>query len=235
MNALDNLNEAIMYMEHHLSEELNYDNIAAIANCPAYYFQKLFLYMTSMTIHEYIRLRRLSLAAVDLQKNNAKVIDVAFKYGYSSPTAFHRAFKNFHGIAPSLVKKKNATFRSYPPLKFSMTRQGGQELHVQIVNKEAFRILGIPCPLDRKLEKNFENIPTMWDKAVQDGKLSDLTSLMNSSPQGLLGVSLHHEEEWNYFIAVSSTRNKAPYEAYDIPACTWAIFLAVEQTNRYRI
>lgn len=224
MNWVNRLNKAICYIEQHLTEKLNYEKIADIAGCPIYYFQKLFLYMSNITLNEYIRLRRLSLAAVELQKTNAKVIDVALKYGYNSPTAFNRAFKQFHGVAPSAVKQGNTAFNSYPPLKFSMYMRGGEKLNFRIEDKKAFRILGMSFPLNKDLEKNFQNVPDMWNKAVEDGKLHELTLMNDITPIGLLGATIHHTKEWRYFIAVSSTITNSDYEEYNVPACLWAVF-----------
>ena len=78
------MNQSIEYIEEHITEELDYEKIAEVAGCPSYYFQQMFLYLTDMTLREYIRRRRLSLAAVDLQKDSGRVIDVAVKYRYES-------------------------------------------------------------------------------------------------------------------------------------------------------
>lgn len=224
MDWVENLNAVIDYIEQHLREDLKYEELAKLANCPSSYFQKLFLYMTNISLSEYIRFRRLSLAAVELQKENVKIIDISLAYGYDSPTAFNRAFKKFHGFAPSSVKKENAVLCSYPPIKFSVSVQGGRALNFRIENKEAFRILGITCPLDTCLEENFKRIPGMWDKALEQGELTRLVSMMNGHLIGLLGVSIHHTENWKYLIAINSTIENDAYEEYYIPASTWAIF-----------
>ena len=118
MDWIKRLNQAIDFIEKNLDGELDYEDVAGIAGCPSYYFQQMFLYMTDMTLREYIRRRRLSLSAVELQKGNGKVTDIAMKYGYESPTAFTRAFKNFHGITPSAVKTEPVSFQIYPPIFF---------------------------------------------------------------------------------------------------------------------
>lgn len=89
------------YIEEHLTEEIDYEQAAKLACCSTYHFQRMFAYMANLPLSEYIRRRRMSLAAVDLQNGDNKIIDVALKYGYNSPTAFNRAFQNIHGIAPS--------------------------------------------------------------------------------------------------------------------------------------
>lgn len=97
-------------------------------------------------------------------------------------------------------------------------------MNFKIETKEAFRIVGKSCPLSKVLEENFARIPYEWDTALENGTLSKLYELMNDKPEGLLGVSVHNEKEWKYFIAVSSAENSDSFEQYDIPVATWAIF-----------
>lgn len=224
MDWIDSLNKALDMIENHLTDEIDYDELSAITQCPIYYFQKIFLYMSGLSLNEYIRLRKLSLAAVDLQKNNVRVIDAALKYGYNSPTAFNRAFKKFHGIAPSLVKNGNPSIKSYPPLRFSLAKHGGCELKLRIEHKPAFRLLGLSCPLDKCLENNFKSIPNEWDKAVESGKLMELMQMNDLEPKGVLGVSDHHSPEWKYMIAAASSQSHSDFEACVIPEGMWAVF-----------
>ncbi|MGF3194913.1 helix-turn-helix transcriptional regulator [Facklamia sp. P13055] len=104
MKWLENLSNAIAYIEDNLEEEISYDEVVRIACCSTYYFQRIFSYVTGISLSEYIRRRRMTQAAFELQRTNQKVIDVALKYGYSSPTAFNRAFQSVHGIAPFVAK-----------------------------------------------------------------------------------------------------------------------------------
>lgn len=231
MEWIERLNCAIEYIENHLEEKIDYEKLAEIAACPAYHFQRMFFYMTNISVSEYVRRRRMSLAAVDLQDKQAKIIDIALKYGYDSPTAFNRAFQSIHGIAPSLAKKESTMLKSYPAIKFSVSIQGMEEINFKIENKKSFQILGKSCPLSKVLEENFAAIPHEWDTALEDGTLSELYSFMNQQPKGLLGVSIHNEREWRYFIAVSSTEKNKHFENYEIPAATWAIFSG-RGTNR---
>lgn len=224
MEWIERLNCAIEYIEEHLQEKIDYEKLAQIANCPVYHFQRMFFYMTNISVSEYVRRRRMSLAAVDLQDKQSKIIDIALKYGYDSPTAFNRAFQSIHGIAPSLAKKEKTILKSYPAIKFSISVQGMEEMNFKIENKKALRILGKSCPLSRVLEENFATIPHEWDEALENGTLKKLYTLMNEQPNGLLGVSVHNDEEWKYFIAVSSTEEDMQFEEYEIPAATWAVF-----------
>lgn len=231
MEWIERLNHAIDYIEEHLTEEIEYEQLGRIACCSAYHFQRMFTYMAGVPLSEYIRRRKMSLAAVDLQGGDAKIIDVAAKYGYSSPTAFNRAFQSVHGIAPSAVKSEGVSVKSFPPLVFKITVKGVEEMNYRIETKDAFRVIGVSQPLHRELEKNFAVVPTMWQTAATDGTVQKLAALMNAEPMGLLGVSACGEEEdWKYFIAVSSTKPAGEFEEYTVPAATWAVF-AGEGTN----
>lgn len=181
--------------------------------------------MAGVTLAEYIRRRKMSLAAVDLQGKNEKIMDVAAKYGYSSPTAFNRAFQSIHGIAPSAVKEDGAAVKSFPPITFSIAVKGAEEMNYRIETKEAFRIVGVSAPLRKELEQNFTVVPQMWQEAAGNGTIEKLAGMMDAPPAGLLGVSACHDaEQWKYWIAVSSTKDCGEFEEYTVPACTWAIF-----------
>ena len=225
MEWVERLNQSINYMEEHLTSEIDYERLGQIACCSAYHYQRMFAYMAGVTLAEYIRRRKMSLAAVDLQGKNEKIMDVAAKYGYSSPTAFNRAFQSIHGIAPSAVKGDGAAVKSFPPMTFSIAVKGAEEMNYRIETKEAFRIVGVSAPLRKELEQNFTVVPQMWQEAAGNGTIEKLAGMVDAPPAGLLGVSAcHDEEQWKYFIAVSSTKDCGEFEEYTVPACTWAIF-----------
>ncbi len=233
MEWIERLNGAINYIEEHLGEEINLNEASKIACCSKYHFQRMFAYMADIPLSEYMRRRRMSLAAVDLQSGDNKVIDVALKYGYDSPTAFNRAFKNIHGIAPSQAKEKGVVLKAFPPISFRITIKGDSEMNYRIEKKEAFRIVGVSSPLEKEIEKNFEIVPTMWANAASSGMIAQLAMMMDSELKGLLGVSSCNEaEDWKYYIAVASTKSLPDgIEEYIIPSATWAIFTG-EGTNQ---
>lgn len=225
MEWIERLNQSMNYIEEHLTDEISYEQLGRIACCSAYHFQRMFTYMAGMTLSEYIRRRKMSLAAVDLQGGDAKVIDIAEKYGYHSPTAFNRAFQGVHGIAPSSVKNEGVSVKSFPPITFKITVKGAVEMNYRIESKEAFRIVGISAPLQGEIEKNFMIVPKMWQDAAANGTIQTLAGMMDTPLRGLLGVSAcNDEEEWKYFIAVASTKEKGQFEEYTIPPSTWAVF-----------
>ena len=225
MEWIERLNDAVGYIEEHLTEEIDYERLGKIACCSSYHFQRMFTYMAGVPLSEYIRRRRMSLAAVDLQSTGIKIIDVAGKYGYNSPTAFNMAFQSVHGIAPSAVKNEGVSVKSFPPVSFKLIVKGVEEMNYRIETKDAFRIVGVSVPLEKDIEKNFAVIPRKWQETAVNGTLQKLTGLMDTQPMGVLGVSTCNDTEpWRYYIAVASSQTDRDLEEYTVPAATWAVF-----------
>lgn len=114
MDWLDRMNGAMDFIETHLDERINYEEVAKTACCSAYHFQRMFAFITDVPLSEYIRRRRLTIAAFELQCSDVKVIDVALKYGYESPEAFSRAFKALHGVMPTLARSNGMALKAFP-------------------------------------------------------------------------------------------------------------------------
>lgn len=224
MDWITGLNETMDYIESHLTGEIDYWQLARLACCSAYHYQRMFAYMAGVSLGEYIRRRRMSVAAVDLQ-NGEKVLDVALKYGYQSPTAFNRAFQSVHGLPPSAVREAGAAVKAFPPLRFTITIKGVEEMEYRIEKREAFRIVGVSIPIDRDMEKNFNTVPLFWNKTASEGTLEKLAGMMDTQPMGILGVcACSDTAEWRYWIAAASTKQAASLEECTVPAATWAIF-----------
>ena len=122
MNGLsEGIAEAIAYIEAHLTDQIDVRVVADKAHLSVFYFQKIFGALCGVTVGEYIRNRRLSLAAQELSTQDVKVIDVALKYGYDSPDSFARAFARFHGVSPSSARETGCCLSFYAPLKIKLT------------------------------------------------------------------------------------------------------------------
>ncbi len=226
MDWIERLNSAINYIEENITEEIDFEAISKITLCSSYHFQRIFAYMADIPLSEYIRRRKMSRAAIDLQDGKSKVIDISLKYGYDSPTAFNRAFQRVHGIAPSEVRGSGHSLKAYPPISFKISIKGDSAMDYRIEKKGAFRIVGISAPLEKEIEKNFEVVPAMWGQAAQNGTIEKLATLMDGDLKGLLGVSSCNEEaDWKYYIAVASNQVvDMGMEECVIPEATWAIF-----------
>ena len=161
MNLTDGIAEALAYIEEHLDGELDVSEAAARAYLSEFYFQRIFGALCGITVGEYIRGRRLTLAARELAASDARVIDVALKYGWSSPDSFARAFARFHGVSPSAAKA-GAALRSLAPLKIKLTLEGGNMTDYRIVHKEAFSLVGTGRRFSA--ETSYAEIPKFWDE-----------------------------------------------------------------------
>ena len=112
------LNKMIQYIEDNLTEEIDYKKLAQIVGVSEYSLQRIFIFLTNISISEYIRKRRLSRAFEELKTSDIKIIDLAIKYQYDSSISFSRAFKNMFGITPNECKKSNPNYKLFPIIKF---------------------------------------------------------------------------------------------------------------------
>ncbi len=226
MEWIDRMNDAMAYIEAHMTEEIEYEKLGRIAGCSAYHFQRMFNYMANIPLAEYIRRRKMSLAAADILGGKEKIVDIALKYGYSSPTAFNRAFQSIHKAAPSQVRKNGLPVRSYPPISFKIVIKGVTEMEYRIEEKKEFSVVGFRWPLMKKLEENFQMVPKMWESFAADGSRERLMALMDSRPEGVLGISIcMPQQEWSYMIGTASSQKpKEGMEKMQIPERTWAVF-----------
>lgn len=225
MEWTERLNQSIRYIEDHLTDDdLPCEQLGRIACCSAYHYQRMFSYIAGIPLSEYIRRRKMSLAAVDLLEGE-RVVDTALKYGYQSPTAFNRAFQSVHGFPPSAVRDPGTTIKSFPPLTIKLVLKGAEEMNYRIETKEAFRIVGLSAPIPQELEQSFAAVPQLWQKAAETELVPRLLNLMDGQPMGILGVcACGDQEDWRYFIAAASGKEAAGLEEYTVPASTWAIF-----------
>lgn len=226
MDWLKNLNNAIDYIENNLDKEISYEEAARIACCSTYYFQRMFSYVAGISLSEYIRRRRMSQAAFELQRTDKTVLEVALKYGYTSPTSFNRAFQRVHGINPITAKKKGITLNAYPAIQFSVKITGGSAMAYHIADKEAIRIVGIRTRLTENIEENQINIPIFWKDTLQSKRFMDICELSNRNPNGILGISVYQDPENIFYYIAAATTKEIPIGMYEceIPAATWVIF-----------
>ncbi len=173
MDSFNAINTALDYAESKLTEDIEMEAIAKLVGCSPYNFQRMFSFLTNTSFAEYIRNRRLSLAAVDLQQGGSHVSDVACKYGYSSPTAFTRAFAAFHGITPQQAKQQKTILKVYPRITFSLSIQGGRQLAYRIETLPAFAVCGIEH-LAPMTEQGFASPAAFWQQSFQNGSIQTL-------------------------------------------------------------
>ena len=165
---IEGIQNAISYIEENITEDLNIENIAACSYVSAFHFQRIFSVLCGITVGEYIRNRRLTLAAQELSRENDKVINIGLKYGYDSPDSFARAFSRFHGVSPSAATKKGARLRAYAPLHIKISMEGGTMLEYKIAEKAAFTVMGKAKKFNT--DTSYDEIPRFWQEHMKSGE-----------------------------------------------------------------
>lgn len=229
MDWLEHMNAAIEYIEMHLADEISYDRAARIACCSTYHFQRMFSYITGVPLSEYIRRRRLTLAAFELQAGNSKVIDVALKYGYESPEAFSRAFKKLHGVMPVAAHNIGVSLKAYPKMTFSITIKGDIEMKYRITQREAFRVFGVYTDVSTNQEIAFEQVPQFFRKCDEDLVPDEMNELLGRFKDNHTISALydHSESSFKYMICQFLPKGLSvpdKFTVLDVPAATWAVF-----------
>ena len=184
MEWIDRMNAAMDYLEAHLTDKIDVSELARIACCSSFHFQRMFSYMAGVPLGEYVRRRRMTRAAEDLC-NGARVTDVAARYGYDSPTAFNRAFQSVHGVPPS--RARSATLQAYTPIRFSLTVTGGAPLAYRMEALDAFSIAGYAAPIGKTLAENFQSVPALWERVAREEALAGAFAHANRPAAGPAG------------------------------------------------
>ncbi|MFJ8068400.1 GyrI-like domain-containing protein [Peribacillus sp. NPDC096447] len=234
MDLLKNMNGAIKFIEENLTNEIDFKEVARLAYCSEYHFKRMFSFLAGISLSEYIRRRRLTLAAFELKGNNIKVIDIAIKYGYSSPDSFARAFQHLHGITPTEARSNGHSLKAYPPMSFQLSIKGGSEMNYRIEEKEAFHIIGIKKRVPIIFNGVNPEIASMW-KSLDEKTINELKNLSNVEPLGLLSASANFSEgrfeekgELDHYIGAATTRECPDnLTQLKVDASTWAVFEAV--------
>lgn len=161
MNWLAEMNRVVQYIENNLTENIAYEKLSSIVGCSVYEFSRIFSFMTKMSISEYIRRRRLSQAVFDIQNGTEKIVDIALKYCYESQATFTRAFKELHGTAPLSARKSGVQLKTYPPITFTLTIKGGNELNFRI-EKKAITMVGMYVLMNIE---EADTLPSLWNSS----------------------------------------------------------------------
>jgi AraC family transcriptional regulator len=227
-------------MEENLTGEIDYDKAAQLTLCSTYHFQRMFSFITGVPLSEYIRRRRLTLAAFELQNTEIKVIDLAYKYGYNSPNSFTRAFQLLHGVTPSAARSSGVCLKAYPRISFHISIKGDVEMNYKIEEKEAFSVFGVEETFSVIEGQCYRDIPKFWLRIMEDGTLERMRTLAsgkNATIQGevfgnddmLLNAAMYgHKSDGSvkYMICAFTPEGEIPndYKKLEVPKLTWAIF-----------
>ncbi len=246
MDWIIGMQKAIEYIEAHLTEEIDYEEVAAESFSSSYHFQRIFSLLCGHTLGEYIRMRRLSLAGVELANGKERVIDIALKYGYDSPDSFAKAFQKFHGITPSQARIDGKMLKSFSRLSIKISLEGGKVMNYRIETKPQLTLLGYKrcfegSPYDEKRHKQEENffISTrahQWMlKGMANDKLSDYCVLTNMDDSGydfyisVTADKYEFDNLYNSNVTGIDFMEKFQFEKIVIPERTYAIFETEKQ------
>lgn len=231
MNQLNDLNKALKYIEENLDGEIDYAAAAREALCSEFHFKRMFSFLAGVSISEYVRRRRLTLAAFELNQNKIRVVDAAVKYGYHSPDAFTRAFQQLHGLAPSEARQNSQQLKAYPPMTFQLSIKGGESMNYRMEEKQEFYIAGIHKRVSIVFEGENPEITEMW-KSLTKEKIQELEAVSSTDPKGLIQASTNFSEGRmreeggldHYIGAAVSEKPDSSYDTLYVPSLTWAVF-----------
>jgi AraC family transcriptional regulator len=227
------MNAAIDYIEDNLEANVDFSQAAAKAACSTFHFQRMFLAVCGITPAEYVRRRRLTLAATGLSRDTSKVIDIALKYGYDSPDAFTRAFKSMHGVTPSAARKSGVKLTAYPRISLQIQFIGGNDMDYRMIETPAFKIAMVSRKFTSVGGQNFKDLPAWWGEFRKSPDCAALASLAGNKPGNLtrgtmLGVCYGEEKtgEFYYGIAVELPAgvSSKKFTIMEILATSWAVF-----------
>ena len=196
MDWLKKMNSALNYIEDNLSEDIDMEEVAKRACCSSFNFQRMFSFIADVSLADYIRRRRLSMAAMELLSSNEKIIDVAMKYGYESPVSFTRAFYAMHGVNPSKIRKAGVKVKSYPRISFEITIKGVEAMNYRIEELNEFRLVGYK-----------ERIPEIWDEIYKSGKCNKIMEYNDNKKISCMGACANADEKgFDYYVATGSSK-----------------------------
>lgn len=192
----ETLQQAINYMEAHLLDEINYEDVARQVNMSSYEFHRAFSFMSGVTANEYIRNRRLSLAGQELLEKDVKVIDVALKYGYDTPESFHKAFTRFHGVTPRLAKKPGSNLKLFNPMVIKIIMEGGKNMEYRLEETKRKKFIALVRAFSNEIINDDErqDIPEFWDECHKKNLVEPIRNLRPEGKRDLYGLCMPTRE-----------------------------------------
>lgn len=227
---LANLNQAMDYIEEHLTEEVSFDELAKKTGISVYHFKRTFSFIAGMSLAEYIKKRRLAEANLALLAGE-KVTDVAFKYGYQSIEGFSRAFRDWTGQAPSEVMKTQIQ-KTFPKFSFYIDIKGGQSMDVKLIEKPAFQIVGVSQKVPLQYQGENQAIMELAQRITPQQR-AEMHTFDDIYPHQVVNASFDFQEgrtteggEMTHMIGFATLQENTyeDLEQLSVPAHTWAVF-----------
>ena len=228
------LNQLVDLVEEHLTEEADVDvhRLAGSLGTTEYHLRRMFSSLAGMPLSEYVRRRRMTVAAADVVRGEDDLLGIAVRHGYGSTEAFGRAFRAVHGAAPREVRRDGGPLRTQPQLRFRLTVEGNTPMDTRLIDRAAFRLVGraarvplIHHGVNPHIQRHIASLP-------QQEHLR-LKSLGDTDPAGLLQVcddvapDAAEGSELTYLHGVAVSGDTAApddLDAIEVPAGRWAVF-----------
>lgn len=231
MDWITGIQRAIDYVEANLCGKIDYDAAAKEACSSSFHFQRVFGIICGFTLGDYIRMRRMSLAADELRRTNNKIIDIALKYGYDTPESFSRAFTRFHGINPREARH-GGSIKSFSRLSVKLTLDGGNIMDYRIEKRNGFKVICKKKQVNKPQgDTATSDISAFWSECSNDGTIENMCKYANFDKlHGILGICFSGEMADNGFpYGIGAEYNGAPvtdsgFDIVNIPAHTYAVF-----------
>ncbi|MEV0371705.1 AraC family transcriptional regulator [Streptomyces sp. NPDC050636] len=227
---LERLNEALDHIESHLDQRIEVTELARIAVTSEYHFRRLFSALAGVSLSDYIRRRRLTIAGAEVLAGERTLLEIAVRYGYGSGEAFARAFRGVHGVGPGEARRTGAALRSQPRMSFRLIVEGGSSMRYRVVEKEQLRVVGkkVRVPL---VHEGVNPAIADFIRGIDHDTMRRITALSDQEPEGIVGVSDNIDPsraegtELDYYHGVV-TRSAVPedLDVLTVPAGTWAVF-----------
>lgn len=251
MNWIENIISAIEYIEKHLKNDIKIEDVCNHVYTSSYYFQKGFNILTTYSISEYIRNRRLYEAAIDLVNSDELIIDIAYKYGYDTPESFTKAYTGFHGVTPSHTRKTKQ-HQVFLPLKIKIEISGGKQMDNLIIEKmTSFKIIGFEREMN--YETSYLEIPKFWDEMaekyliptwIKQNNNDEIARCIKNNKIGEFGLCIEdgNDSRFTYIVGGKYLGGDIPsgMRVFEIPELTWAKFNvigpmpdAIQKVNTY--
>lgn len=230
MEWLDSMNRALEYLEQGMEGTADIDEAAKLAYSSKFHFQRMFSMLCGTTVADYVRGRRLTLAAQDLAFGDCRVLDIALKYGYETPEAFARAFRRFHGVTPSEAREPGVTLKSIPRLQLIVSVKGATNMDYRIIKKDPFRVVGKFTRVTTVDGQNFQICPQFWSQCHADGTVEALCAIADEPVMMSVVANFSPDmSEFDYYVAVPKKEGglSEGISELSIPSLTWAVFDAV--------
>lgn len=239
MEWISAIQQAIAYMEEHLLEEINYEDVAKYVHTSNYEFHRAFSFLSGMTANAYIRNRRLSLAGREIVETNTKITDIALKYRYETPESFTKAFTRFHGIAPKHAREESAKLVLFNPLVIKITVEGGKSMDYRIVQTKEQKFIAMVRSFQDEIINDEENheIPDFWGECHSKNLVEPIRNLRPEGKRDLYGLcspTKEGKDTFEYGIGVlidedatdfdAEEMEKAGYCIWDVKPGTYVVF-----------